>query len=278
MPAFRNLIALISADVVTGLVAAGYPSLVDGGILIGGQHVFEMSSAPRIVFVPTGSKFGPRDPANPARVSGADDAQYQAMVLQRPIASEILSFDVHCWGAATTGNPDDDYDVTQALYQQILMSMHTLCEGCYSAGNGRWTSGTAQGTQLAKAGQEFVFTLDIATPVLDTLLAFAPGTLTVNVTHATDVAGVPIIITTGTAHGLDNGNLATIASVAGQTLANVTTTVTRIDSLNFSIPVNGDGAHTYSGGGTVTRPPLAGLIGVDLTDSTGIINHVDVTT
>jgi hypothetical protein len=280
MPAFRNLIALVSANVVTGLAAAGYPALVDGAILIGGQHVYEHSSAPRIVFVPAASTFGVRDPASPSRVSGADIAEQQAQWLQHPIASEMITFEVHCWGAATTGNPDDDYDVTQALYQQILMSLHLLCEGCYRILPGKWTSGTAQGTQLGKLGQEFVFGVEFSTPVLGELLAFAPGIAVKGIINATDAAGVPIEITTSTAHGLTTGNTVTIASVGGQTLANGTWTATvGSNPAKFTIAQNGDGAHPYTIGGTCTIAPVAGTVGVTLTDNAGTtIAHVDVTT
>ena len=281
MPAIVDLVGAISDAVVDALSAAGYPALTDGKILIGRQHLFEQSSAPRIIFVPAGSRFAPRDPTSPARLDGSNLAEQQAQQLQRPIASEILIFEVHVWGqdtSATPPDPDLDFDATQALYQQVMMSLHQLCEGCYKVSPGKWTSGTPQATQLIKAGQEFVFPLEIATPVLDELLAFAPSRLVVNVTDATDAVGAPIEITTSAAHGLSNGNTVAIAAVTGQTLANGSHVVTVTGLTTFTIPINGDGLHDYTGGGTVTIAAVSGAVGVDLTDETGIINHVDVRT
>jgi len=184
MPAIVDLVAAISDDVVASLAAAGYPALTDGAILLGGQHLFEQSAPPRIVFVPTRSTFGPRDPSNPAQVSGANLSEQQAQQLQRPIGTELVTFGVHVWGQGAT--IDFDYDITQALYQQVMISLHNLAEGCYKIGPGEWTSGKPSSTQVGRAGQEFVFGLEIATPVLDALLAYAPsqvaGSVGVNLT------------------------------------------------------------------------------------------------
>ncbi len=58
-----QLVQLISADVVPRLAAAGLPPLIDGAVLLGPEHTWENSSPPRIVMVPTGSEFKPRQDA-----------------------------------------------------------------------------------------------------------------------------------------------------------------------------------------------------------------------
>ena len=62
-----QLVSLISSDVQTRMLAAGYPAvgpggspLIDGAILLGPQHVAEGSAPPRIVFVPVSAAYGAR--------------------------------------------------------------------------------------------------------------------------------------------------------------------------------------------------------------------------
>jgi hypothetical protein len=263
MPAIVDLVSAISDDVIAKLAAAGYPALVDGKILLGSQHLAELSAAPRVVFVPTKSKFAPRDPT----AKDLTSAEGRLMIQQRPIASEIVVFEVHCWGQSST--VDADYDITQALYQCIMMSLHDLCEGCYKVTDGKWTGSAGTATQLGRAGLEYVFGVEIATPVLDELLPYAPSVAHLVVVDATDDTGDPIEITTATPHGLANGVIVIITAVGGQTLANGTWPIASTGSLSFTIPVNGDGSHPYTIGGDVQTPAVSGAVVVALTDSAG---------
>lgn len=173
-----GIVNAISASVVDALKVAGYPALTDEKIQIGRQHQFEQSAPPRIVFTPLESTWGPRMPSSPSNVQSPQ--QYtndqRAELLQRAILTEWIRFEVRCWGAAGTGNVDDDIDVTKALYQQVIMSTHLLAVGSYDVikSRGVWTQASIKNTQFSVDGQEFVFTLAIATPVLDKLLLFAP--------------------------------------------------------------------------------------------------------
>lgn len=79
---------------------------------------------------------------------------------------------------------------------------------------------------------------------------------TVTVVTALTVAGAtnatPIVITTSGAHGLESGNRVIISGVLGNTRANGTFTITKVDSTNFSL----DGSYgngTYTSGGTITQ-------------------------
>ena len=280
MPAIVNLVSAISSDVVAKLAAAGYPALVDGKILLGRYHLAEASAAPRILFVPVASKFGPKDPTSPNPTTVYPSAEVRRERQQRAIASEIVQFEVHCWGQDPSATDTDlDFDFTQALYQVLLQSLHDLCEGCYHIDTGKWTTGAQGASQLERAGQEFVCVLGIATPVLDQLLPYAAATTIVNVHGATDIAHTPITITTTTPHGMapTSALTVTIAAVTGQTLANGSWTATVTGTSTFTIAQNGDGAHTYTGGGTVTIPGVSGAVGVTEMDTTGhVLDHVDV--
>ena len=173
------LVSAISDTVVANLASAGYPALTDGAILLGRQHQSEQSSPPRIIFVPLGSTWGPRSPSSPSNVQagGGYTNDQRAIAAQRPVLSEMQRFEVRCWGAADTGNVDDDIAFTQALYQAVILAVHLRAVGSCDLEHGQagqWVQANIKNTQLSVSGQEFVFTLGIAVPVLDKLLLWAP--------------------------------------------------------------------------------------------------------
>lgn len=175
MPGIVALVAAISTDVVDALSAASYPSLTDGQILLGDQHVYEQSSPPRIIFTPVSSAFGP---PNPASAWTSDSASERArMVQQAPIASEDVMFEVRCWGASGD-SADLAYDTTQALYHQVIISTDRLARGVFAVGAGQWTDAT----HLSRHGREFVFQLSLSTPVLGKLLQYAPSNVAPSIT------------------------------------------------------------------------------------------------
>ena len=176
MPAIVDLVSTISGNFEAKWAAAGYPALTDSHILLGRQHLYESSSPPRVVFVPIAAKFATKDPAVRAQVATYPDDQLRLIAQQRAIATEIIQFEVHCWGisASSTDAAHLGYDVTQAIYHCLIQTLHDIAEGCYVVSTGRWTTGTQAATQLDLAGQEFVFVVEIATPVLDVLLPYAP--------------------------------------------------------------------------------------------------------
>lgn len=175
MPGIVALVSAISTDVSAGLLAAGYPALTDGAILLGMQHIVEQSAPPRIIFIPKSSTFGPPSPASASNVSTNTpySTEGRRQIAQRSIQTESVTFEVRCWGQSVPADPNNDYDVTQALYQQVMISTHLLAAGNYKIGNGAWTDTS----QLFRGGREFVFSLTLATPVLGALLSRAPNTV-----------------------------------------------------------------------------------------------------
>lgn len=160
MPNLSSLVAAISTHINAGLSASGNFPLVDGGVLLGKQHDYEHSDAPRIIFTPIKSTFGAKDVSSRLPIDSTHPP------FERVIGSEMVMFEVRCWGRgpvdATGGtSPDADYDGTQALYQQVVASVNELALGCYEAGSGEWTDDTKN----VRRGREFVFQLSINTPV-----------------------------------------------------------------------------------------------------------------
>lgn len=158
-----QLVQLISDAVVSDLSTGGQLSLSllpdgsAGKILLGKQHDYEHTDAPRIIFTPMGSEFGPRDIAAPVP---------QRPMTERVIGTDSTTFQVRCWGrgvndAYGSTSPDADYDATRSLYQSILSMVHITCSGCYEFGKGTWTDDAKN----IRRGREFVFELTLATPI-----------------------------------------------------------------------------------------------------------------
>lgn len=172
MPGVVALVAAISDDVIAAFAAASLPPLVDGAILLGRQHVSEQSSAPRIVFIPKSSTFPAKDVSS--RSTSSNAAERAVMRDARALRGDWKTFEVHCWGIADPPDPDDNYDATETLYQQVIRSIHLLCPNMYQIESGSWNDETL----LVTLGREFVFDVTIRTPVLDVILEqVPPGTV-----------------------------------------------------------------------------------------------------
>lgn len=176
MPGIGAIVSAISADVSAALAAAGYAPLTDGGILIGRQHIKEMSSPPKIVFVPRGSTFNPRDFYNRSNVEGAPSAEMKLQWAERAVHTDLTRFDVHCWGVASPPDPEGgDFDATQVLYQAVIQSVRRLAYGSYNLLPGTWLDQAEGMGQLQKLGHWFVFGIEFQTPILDMLLSYVPS-------------------------------------------------------------------------------------------------------
>jgi len=185
MPNPITVIGAISTALIATLADGSYPALTDGRILVGRQHVYEASSPPRVVFVPVRSEWGPRTMFNASPVAGKTSDQRQQWV-QRAIWTDITHYEVHVWGASVPADPDLDFVATQQLYQAVIYATHSLMPGCYNLVPGDWADQRASASQMVKAGHEFVFGLQIYTPVTDNpfeaALQFVPSDTTANPT------------------------------------------------------------------------------------------------
>lgn len=174
MGALATIIQAISDDVVAALAAASYPPLAPradgtaGAILVGTAANYEQAAPPRIIFEPAGSKFKTAEYGSASVTLNTTERRNQKAL--RTIAAEDISFLVRCWGAAGTGYPVDDYDVTRALYHQVRASLQKLMPGAFAIEeSGNFT----RGTNVALDGREFTFGVTFFTPILDGLLPYA---------------------------------------------------------------------------------------------------------
>lgn len=178
MGPIENIVNQISAKVVTLLADGGYPALVDGKILIGKEHQYEQTRPPRIMFTLTGSQFDAKWVASRSGSLNASERRIQNQ--QRSLMTDSIEFEVRCWGIQQTSvDTLGDLEVTRALYHAVLIACRLLLPGNHHLdGSGKWTEADFSGTQLIRAGREFVFNLAIDCPVLDTLLPYAPSNVT----------------------------------------------------------------------------------------------------
>lgn len=259
------LVQTISADVVARMAAAGIAPLVDGAILIGPEHIAENASPNRIVFVPKGSRYLPRDASmrwgfnaanepqgagvlsiflvNSGRdyttatvsvsapdLAGGVQATANAVIANgvvtrvqmtdmgsgytapptvtitgdgtnalatailgptteqlsamsaNPLWTEWQLYEVHLWGCTydtnnpqfQATNPDTDWDATAQLGLIILQSLGELGHGIHKPGPMRWRSSDPDATKLQIIGRYAIWQLEIAVPVPDVSLEFAP--------------------------------------------------------------------------------------------------------
>jgi hypothetical protein len=208
MPGIGAVINYLATDVNSRLTTAGYAPLNgqttgDGVILIGRQHVAEQSAPPRIVVVPMASTFGPRDTYNRNQTAnfGSPSQEQLLQWAQRSIHTEILHLEIHVWGAANPPDPEGgDFDATQVYYQCLIQSVRANITGGYTLEPGIWVDQDPKMAQLMKFGHEFVFGINIHTPILDMLLSYAPsGTvLSTTVEYGGDSSeGIVIVDTPG---------------------------------------------------------------------------------
>ena len=172
----------------TGVIATA--NILAGGII--GISLVDagkgFTSTPNIVITGDGTGASARAYLLPIQ-------ERQAEAQQKALLTEDIIFEVRCWGVVpapalpTQPGPDDpdfDFDFTQALYQQVIVTCHHLAVGSFEVigeGGGEWTDSRIQSSQFVRNGREFVFRMSLSVPVLDQLLPYAPvgtsGTLVV---------------------------------------------------------------------------------------------------
>jgi hypothetical protein len=170
MPTISGLVKALSADVVTRLAALSTPlALTFGGVLMSRAHVYEGGAPNRIVMIPTTSDFGAKDVSSASNVQGYPSAEIQTEWSSHTVGTEFPTFLCQCWGQANPPDPDfGDYDVTQALYQTVMLSARALVSGSrVSFTRGVWINQKPDGGQLDVAGCVFELGIRFDTPVTE---------------------------------------------------------------------------------------------------------------
>lgn len=156
-----------------GVTATGVPVVVNGSInavaLTNAGSGYLSSSPPTVTISDTGGGTGATAVANVG--PSADELTF---MLQRSLFTDVVTFDVICWGVNAAPSYANDFDTAQLLYQQVIQSGHLCAPGAFYPKQGQWTEYRENSTQVDLLGHEFVFQVEIRTPVLDAALSFVP--------------------------------------------------------------------------------------------------------
>lgn len=181
---------LVSAEVVTRLAAASYPALtvgIDGSagkINLGPQFNSELSSPPRVDFVPSGLDLAGNTRSVTSRGPNVG-SDYLPELNQRAIARQWKNFKVYCWGCnfsdqvTPAPSPALDYDAAQALLEIVVQSCQSIAAGRFRISGGA-IDGQHGAPTLVRIGRVFIFDLALDTAILDTAQAFAPSNVAPN--------------------------------------------------------------------------------------------------
>jgi hypothetical protein len=154
-------------------------AFVDGCAVVGQQHVAEVITAPRLIFVPMGSTFSRFSTARQGggRTIGGGPYTNEAknQLLGRMLWNDKQNFMVYASGVNDPANPDTDFDIAQLIYQQVIRSAFYLTGGDIELTSGEWVDQLATATQLDKFGHQYRFKLTIGTPIPDYSLLFVPS-------------------------------------------------------------------------------------------------------
>ncbi len=108
-----------------------------------------------------------------------------------------MRFKVRIWGGSIPASPDFyDFDVTQALRNQVIESIIRLTNGDILASD--WISQKDDASQIDKMGQTVDLVVEILQPVTRFPLAFVPSGVLASITvePANPAAGDQVVITT----------------------------------------------------------------------------------
>jgi hypothetical protein len=173
-PSITAIRDYFTAEVCGAMARYNMAPLVEGKILLGPQHVAEHTSPPRIIFIPKGSKFGPKS-VTAALPGPSATPEKRREVQQRSIGTEILLIEVRCWGQSTPADDDEDWNVARGLAHLVMQAAEVLTAGIWNATSGSWTDSEPGAALLNRAGREFRFMLEIGTPILGDLLPYVPA-------------------------------------------------------------------------------------------------------
>ena len=149
---WTSLQSALDEELKAKMVAASWPNLTDGEVLLGDVHLFEQSAPPRVVIVPSSSDMRPFWASGTQFIS-----KMQAL---RGARVERVQFEIHCWG----GN----YDNTRALYCAVIAAMKIVAPNHGVESAGRWVNSGP----VNDLGKVYVQDFWIDTVVPDEMLPF----------------------------------------------------------------------------------------------------------
>ena len=167
-----DLVKAVSDAVVARLAALPTPiTLTDGAILCSRKHVFEQSSPPRIVFIPTVDRslwdFFPYGGQGPAPLQSRGTGEQQVQTLQPLQGTKYITFEVHITGGVNPPDPDhEDFSAVELLEDVLFIQLFDmLTPPVFKITGHMWPSQTLDAGSMSQRGQKSVLLLQIARPI-----------------------------------------------------------------------------------------------------------------
>ena len=170
------VLQILAAEQVTEFAIPVAP-LTDGRVLLGREFLSNRTAPSRIVMVPSTVRYMPANTmsnVSPAFLPG-QLTPTQIRALQRPLAVERQTYEIYCWGQALPADPVVDFNATSYLAGVVIRAIQNIAmSSCHIDGNGEWTDQREREPQRLKAGHEYMFTLSVDAPVLDSSVQYPP--------------------------------------------------------------------------------------------------------
>lgn len=167
-------------------------ALVDGLILVGSEHIKEVSAAPRIVFVPKRTTYGPADARSSFTATAIADGEVDRERTDSTFRTVVWWYEVHVWGIAppgTTNRIQRSFGACELLHHQVLRSAQSRCSGVFDLGAGAWIDQHDNAPQRVKFGHELVFQLGLSAPITREPVELSPIGTTVDAILSLQLAG-----------------------------------------------------------------------------------------
>lgn len=140
----------------------GVRPLADGRILLGRQYLDDNRTPNSIVMVPRRTNFGYADVSSTADSTGQGR---NAQIRQRTLRSKEIVFDVHVWGAAFPPDENEDWDMTEYLYETVIRAAHQIASSDSHIIDGVWVDQEDTAVNRERLGHYFVFQIGVRGPV-----------------------------------------------------------------------------------------------------------------
>jgi hypothetical protein len=176
-----QIVAALGDTLNVLLTNAQQRPLQDGKILIGREHVADGSAAPRVVMIPMTSRYevARHSPSTYLPV----DANGRALRWRaRPLWSEALTLQCHCWGdteSFSATDPARGFNAAQALTHRLFTAAYLImtANGCRPTA-GAWGDQATDQADLLTSGHYTIVGLEVDIPITDQALRFVPpGTM-----------------------------------------------------------------------------------------------------
>jgi hypothetical protein len=178
-----QIVAALGDTLNVLLTNAQQRPLQDGKILLGREHIADGSAAPRVVMIPMTSRYEVAR-HSPSTYLPVDQNGRMVRWRARPLWSESLTFQCHCWGdteSFSATDPARGFNAAQALTHRLFCAAYLImtANGCRPT-VGAWGDQATDKPDLLVSGHYTIVGLEVDIPITDQALHFVPPGTTIS--------------------------------------------------------------------------------------------------